>query len=75
VLAPREIETVRWIAMGYTQAQIATRMGLSLATVNTYATRIRSKLLGNQQGRIDQGGDPARLSGRRRQSGRLTVIR
>jgi DNA-binding NarL/FixJ family response regulator len=43
-LAPREIETVRWIALGFTQAQIATRMGLSQATVNTYAKRIRSKL-------------------------------
>jgi DNA-binding NarL/FixJ family response regulator len=43
-LAPREIETVRWIALGFTQAQIATRMGLSLTTVNTYAKRVRSKL-------------------------------
>jgi DNA-binding NarL/FixJ family response regulator len=43
-LAPREIETVRWIALGFTQSQIATRMGLSQATVNTYAKRIRSKL-------------------------------
>ena len=43
-LAPREIETLRWIASGLTHAQIATRMGLSPATVNTYAKRIRSKL-------------------------------
>jgi DNA-binding NarL/FixJ family response regulator len=43
-LAPREIETLRWIALGFTQSQIATRMGLSQATVNTYAKRIRSKL-------------------------------
>jgi DNA-binding NarL/FixJ family response regulator len=43
-LAPREIETLRWIAIGLTHAQIATRMGLSPATVNTYAKRIRSKL-------------------------------
>jgi DNA-binding NarL/FixJ family response regulator len=43
-LAPREIETVRWIALGFTHSQIATRMGLSQATVNTYAKRIRSKL-------------------------------
>lgn len=43
-LAPREIEMVRWIALGYTQSQIATRMGLSPATVNTYAKRIRGKL-------------------------------
>jgi DNA-binding NarL/FixJ family response regulator len=43
-LAPREIETLRFIAAGYTHAQIATRMGLSEATVNTYAKRIRAKL-------------------------------
>jgi DNA-binding NarL/FixJ family response regulator len=43
-LAPREIETLRWIALGLTQSQIARRMGLSQATVNTYAKRIRHKL-------------------------------
>ncbi|QOC93838.1 LuxR C-terminal-related transcriptional regulator [Micromonospora craniellae] len=43
-LAPREVETLRWIALGLTHAQIATRMGLSQATVNTYAKRIRAKL-------------------------------
>ncbi|NGM15657.1 response regulator transcription factor [Verrucosispora sp. CWR15] len=43
-LAPREVETLRWIASGYTHSQIATRMGLSQATVNTYAKRIRAKL-------------------------------
>jgi DNA-binding NarL/FixJ family response regulator len=43
-LAPREVETLRLIASGFTHAQIATRMGLSHATVNTYAKRIRAKL-------------------------------
>jgi DNA-binding NarL/FixJ family response regulator len=43
-LAPREIETLRWIASGLTHGQIAKRMGLSQATVNTYAKRIRAKL-------------------------------
>jgi DNA-binding NarL/FixJ family response regulator len=43
-LGPREVETLRWIALGFTQAQIASRMGLSQATVNTYAKRIRAKL-------------------------------
>ncbi|MFG1610435.1 LuxR C-terminal-related transcriptional regulator [Actinoplanes sp. NPDC049265] len=43
-LAPREIETLRWIASGFTHRQIATRMGLSQTTVNTYAKRIRAKL-------------------------------
>ncbi|GLZ02485.1 response regulator transcription factor [Actinoplanes sp. NBRC 103695] len=43
-LAPREIETLRWIASGFTHAQIATRMGLAQATINTYAKRIRAKL-------------------------------
>ena len=43
-LGPREVETLRFIVRGFTQAQIASRMGLSLATVNTYAKRIRAKL-------------------------------
>jgi DNA-binding NarL/FixJ family response regulator len=43
-LGAREVETLRWIARGFTQAQIANRMGLSQATVNTYAKRIRAKL-------------------------------
>jgi DNA-binding NarL/FixJ family response regulator len=43
-LAPREVETLQWIARGFTQAQIGTRMGLSQATINTYAKRIRAKL-------------------------------
>jgi DNA-binding NarL/FixJ family response regulator len=43
-LAPREVETLRFIARGFTQAQIARRMGLSQATINTYAKRIRGKL-------------------------------
>lgn len=51
-LAPREIETARWIAMGLTQSQIATRMGLSQATVNTYAKRIRSKLRVNNKAEL-----------------------
>ncbi|MDT5028836.1 MAG: hypothetical protein QOE61_5262 [Micromonosporaceae bacterium] len=51
-LAPREIETVRWIALGFTQSQIATRMGLSQATVNTYAKRVRSKLNVNNKAEL-----------------------
>jgi DNA-binding NarL/FixJ family response regulator len=51
-LAPREIETIRWIAMGLTQSQIAVRMGLSQATVNTYAKRIRSKLQVNNKAEL-----------------------
>ena len=43
-LGPREVETLRWIPHGLTHAEIARRMGLTLATVNTYAKRIRGKL-------------------------------
>jgi DNA-binding NarL/FixJ family response regulator len=43
-LGPREVETLRWIVRGFTQAQIASRMGLTQATINTYAKRIRGKL-------------------------------
>jgi DNA-binding NarL/FixJ family response regulator len=48
-LAPREVETLQWIARGLTHTQIATRMGLSQATVNTYAKRIRAKLKVNNK--------------------------
>jgi DNA-binding NarL/FixJ family response regulator len=51
-LAPREAETLQWIARGLTQGQIATRMGLSQATVNTYAKRIRAKLKVNNKAEL-----------------------
>ncbi|MFI9527122.1 response regulator transcription factor [Micromonospora rosaria] len=48
-LAPREAETLELIAHGLTHAQAARRLGISEATVNTYLTRIRSKLdVGNK---------------------------
>lgn len=43
-LAPREIETLGWIASGFSHSQIARRMGLSEATINTYVKRVRKKL-------------------------------
>jgi DNA-binding NarL/FixJ family response regulator len=51
-LAPREVETLQWIAHGLTYEQIATRMGLSPATVNTYAKRIRGKLRVNTRAEL-----------------------
>ncbi|MFC0527166.1 LuxR C-terminal-related transcriptional regulator [Phytohabitans kaempferiae] len=51
-LAPREVETLRWIALVLTHAQIASRMGLSQATVNTYAKRIRAKLNVNNKAEL-----------------------
>ena len=48
-LTPREIEALRGIASGLTHAQIAGRMGVAPATINTYAKRIRAKLnVGNK---------------------------
>jgi len=48
-LAPRERETLRYIAHGYTHAQAARRMGISEATVDTYVKRVRQKFkLGNK---------------------------
>jgi DNA-binding NarL/FixJ family response regulator len=48
-LSPREQETLRYIARGFTHQQTATRMGVSKATVDTYIARIRTKLnLGNK---------------------------
>lgn len=43
-LAPREIETLRWLAAGLTHGQIARRMDLTEATVSTYVKRIKNKL-------------------------------
>jgi DNA-binding NarL/FixJ family response regulator len=51
-LAPREAETLQWIARGLTHGQIATRMGLSQATINTYAKRIRAKLKVNNKAEL-----------------------
>ena len=44
ILAPRESETLSWLAVGLTHREIAGRMGLTEATVSTYVKRIRSKL-------------------------------
>ncbi|MFE0459999.1 LuxR C-terminal-related transcriptional regulator [Kitasatospora sp. NPDC058965] len=44
VLTRREVETLRLIADGYTHGQIASRLGLTAATVNTYVKRVRAKL-------------------------------
>jgi two-component system, NarL family, nitrate/nitrite response regulator NarL len=43
-LAPREREALSLIAQGFTQAQAASRMGISPATIDTYIKRIRTKL-------------------------------
>ncbi|GAA0387347.1 response regulator transcription factor [Microbispora corallina] len=48
-LSAREEETLNLIASGFTHAQVATRMGVSKATVETYVERIRAKLqIGNK---------------------------
>jgi DNA-binding NarL/FixJ family response regulator len=43
-LATREVEALGLLAYGYTHGQIARRMGVTEATVNTYIKRIRGKL-------------------------------
>jgi DNA-binding NarL/FixJ family response regulator len=48
-LSPREEETLSLIARGFTHTQVATRMKVSKATVDTYVERIRAKLqVGNK---------------------------
>jgi DNA-binding NarL/FixJ family response regulator len=48
-LSPREEEALSLIADGFTHAQVATRMGVTKATVETYVERIRAKLqVGNK---------------------------
>lgn len=49
ILSPREEQALSLIADGLTHAQVATRMGVSKATVETYVERIRAKLqVGNK---------------------------
>ncbi|MET8762844.1 response regulator transcription factor [Lentzea sp. NPDC004782] len=48
-LSPREEQTLNLVAKGFTHAQIATRLDVRKATVDTYVERIRAKLqLGNK---------------------------
>jgi DNA-binding NarL/FixJ family response regulator len=48
-LSPREEQTLRYVAEGFTHSQIATRLGVSTTTVDTYIQRIRTKLgVGNK---------------------------
>jgi two-component system, NarL family, nitrate/nitrite response regulator NarL len=48
-LGPRESETLDLIAQGFTHHQIARRMGVTKATVDTYVERVRKKLqVGNK---------------------------
>jgi DNA-binding NarL/FixJ family response regulator len=48
-LSARERETLGYIARGLTHAQVARRMGVTVATVDTYVARIRGKLhVGNK---------------------------
>jgi DNA-binding NarL/FixJ family response regulator len=48
-LSEREQQVLRQISMGLTHSQIATRLGISSHTVDTYVKRIRSKLgVGNK---------------------------
>jgi DNA-binding NarL/FixJ family response regulator len=71
-LSEREEQVLRQIAHGLTHGQIATRLGISPHTVDTYVKRIRSKLgvgnkaeltraalLGQLAGRTAAAGDPA----------------
>jgi DNA-binding NarL/FixJ family response regulator len=48
-LSEREEQVLRYIAHGFTHGQVATRLGISPHTVDTYVKRIRSKLgVGNK---------------------------
>jgi DNA-binding NarL/FixJ family response regulator len=50
-LSERETEVVRLIALGYSNKQIASRLKLSVKTVETYKTRSMEKL--GMRGRVD----------------------
>ena len=44
MLGPRETEALSWLAAGLTHREIASRMGLTEASVNTYVKRVRNKV-------------------------------
>jgi DNA-binding NarL/FixJ family response regulator len=50
-LSEREAEVVRYIALGYSNKEIASRLGLSVKTVETYKTRSMEKL--EMRSRVD----------------------
>ncbi|WP_432835292.1 LuxR C-terminal-related transcriptional regulator [Dactylosporangium sp. CA-092794] len=59
-LSPREQQTLELIASGFTHSQVASRMGVRTATVDTYVERIRAKLgLGNKAELTRAALDPA----------------
>lgn len=43
-LSPRELEVLRLVALGHTNQEIATRLGVGVRTVETYKSRICEKL-------------------------------
>jgi DNA-binding NarL/FixJ family response regulator len=43
-LSPRESETLRWLAWGHSNKEIAAHLGVSIKTVETYKTRLMAKL-------------------------------
>jgi len=48
-LSPREEQVLQLISDGFTHSQVATRIGVTKATVDTYVERIRAKLkVGNK---------------------------
>jgi DNA-binding CsgD family transcriptional regulator len=49
MLSGREVQVLRQISSGLTHSQVASRLGISPHTVDTYVKRIRSKLgIGNK---------------------------
>jgi FixJ family two-component response regulator len=57
ILSPREQETLRWIAEGLPQQQVATRMGVAPTTVDTYLKRVRSQTGPAPARALEQGRD------------------
>jgi DNA-binding NarL/FixJ family response regulator len=67
VLSAREQQVLAAIAGGFTHAQIARRMYISVATVNTYVARVRTKLGVGNKAELTRAAfrylDPALLTG------------
>ena len=68
-LAPREAETLRYLAQGLTHREIGRRMGLTEATISTYVKRVRAKLSVRNKADLTRAAMEAGLLGPERADG------
>jgi len=73
MLSPRETEVLRLVAQGYTDANIAIRLGISILTVRSTLLHIREKLNYGRCSRKDAGAMRVRLATYAIRKGIITI--